>query len=223
MPALEVAVGGTGRHRADGAHATIGFVGAAFIEFDFAGRFFSTGEQTADHHRVCTGGDGFGNVAGVADTAVGDDADFASGKGFGDVADGRDLRHANSRDDAGGADGARTNANFNHIRACICQSDGGFGGGDIAADDDEFRELAAQFAHAVKHTFGMTVGSIHHQHVHTCFGEQFDAFITVATGTNGCANAQAFVTVLAGEGVVPRTAQVFHGNKTFQAVFVVNK
>ena len=172
---------------------------------------------------MCAGGNGFGNVAGVADTAVGDDADFTSGKGFGDVADGRDLRHTNTCDDAGGADGAGTNANFNHIRTNIRQSNGGFSGGNVAADDDEFRELTAQFAHAIKHAFGMAVGSIHHQHVHARFGEQFDAFFAVAAGANGCTNAQAFVTVLAGKGVVTRTAQVFDGNKAFQAVFVVNK
>ena len=172
---------------------------------------------------MCTGGDGFGNVAGVADTAVGDDADFASGKGFGDVADGRDLRHANTCDDAGGADRTGTNANFNHIRASIRQRHGGFSGGNVAADDDEFRELAAQFAHTIQHAFGMSVRGVHHQHVHACFGEQFDAFFAVATGADGGTNAQAFVAVLAGEGVVARAAQVFDGNKAFQVVFIVNK
>ena len=66
LSALEVAVGGARAHRAERAHAAVGFVGAAFVKFDFARRFFGTGEQAADHDGMRAGSDGFGDVAGVA-------------------------------------------------------------------------------------------------------------------------------------------------------------
>ena len=59
-------------HGAERAHAAIGLVGAALVELDLAGRFLGAGEQAADHHAVRAGGDRLGDVAGIADAAIGD-------------------------------------------------------------------------------------------------------------------------------------------------------
>ena len=77
------------------------------------------------------------------------------------------MRHANAGDDAGGADGTRADANFDHVRARVSEGNGGVSGGDVATDDDEFGMLAAQFTHAVKHAFGMAVRGIDDDDVHT--------------------------------------------------------
>src|SRR6516165_5590465 len=60
------------RHGAERAHAAIGLVGGALVELYLAGRFLGAGEQSADHHRVRTGGDRLGDVAREADATVGD-------------------------------------------------------------------------------------------------------------------------------------------------------
>ncbi len=51
-----------------------------------------------------------------------------------DIGDGADLRHADTGDDARGADGARADADLHRIRAGLHQIARGFGGDDVAAD-----------------------------------------------------------------------------------------
>ena len=70
---LEIAVGRAARHRAERAHAAIGLVGAALVQIDLARALVGAGEQRADHRAVGAGGDRLGEIAGVADAAVGDD------------------------------------------------------------------------------------------------------------------------------------------------------
>ncbi len=60
------------RHGAEGAHAAVALVRSALVEFDFAGRFLGAGEQPADHHRMRTGNQRLGDVARIADAAIGD-------------------------------------------------------------------------------------------------------------------------------------------------------
>lgn len=59
-------------HGFDRAHAAVQLDALAFVVEVFAGRFGRTGEETAHHDCGSTEGEGFGNVANVADTAVGD-------------------------------------------------------------------------------------------------------------------------------------------------------
>src|SRR5262245_17986856 len=70
---LEVAVAAALIHGADRAHAAVLLVGAAFPQDRFARALFGTGEQAADHDAVGAGGDRLGDVARVADAAVGND------------------------------------------------------------------------------------------------------------------------------------------------------
>src|SRR5665213_4470989 len=71
---LKIAVGGAEAlgHRTERAHATVGLVGCALIKLDLARRLLGTGKETANHDGMGTRGDRFGDVAGVADTAVRD-------------------------------------------------------------------------------------------------------------------------------------------------------
>ena len=113
-------------HRAERAHAAIALVRAALVQLDFARRFFGAGEHAADHHAVRAGGERLGDVAGVADAAIGDQGRAAVADRFGDHADRRDLRHADTGDDARGADRTGTDADLDRIRAGIDQRLGCF-------------------------------------------------------------------------------------------------
>ena len=78
-----VAVGGALAHRPQRTHAAVRLVRAALVEFDFARCFFRTGKHTAEHDAICTCCQSFGNIAGEADTAVGNQGNTGAFQGFG--------------------------------------------------------------------------------------------------------------------------------------------
>ena len=117
---LEVAVGAALLHGAERAHAAIALVRAALVELDLAGRLLGAREQAAEHHARRAGGDRLGDVAGIADAAVGDERDVrcspAPSSAFWI---GRDLRHADAGDDARRADRAGTDADLDRVGAVV--------------------------------------------------------------------------------------------------------
>ena len=85
---LEVAVAAAAAHRAERAHAAVFLEAAALIEDHLARALVGAGEQAADHHRAGADGDRLGDVAGVADAAVGDDRHLVRRRGARAVGDG---------------------------------------------------------------------------------------------------------------------------------------
>ncbi len=104
------------------------------------GTFVHAGEERADHDRRRARGDGFGDVTGILDAAVGDDWNLALPGGAEALGDGGDLRHAGAGDHAGGADGARTDADLDRVRTCIHQGNGALIRGDVADQQIGLRE-----------------------------------------------------------------------------------
>ncbi len=80
-------------------------------------------------------GDRLGDVAGEADAAVGDERHVGLGERIRHHRHGGDLRHADTRDDAGGADGARADADLHRVRTRIRQGTRGVRRCDVAGDD----------------------------------------------------------------------------------------
>src|SRR5690606_6646451 len=114
---LAVAVAGTLVHRAERTHAAVGLEAAA-LEIDrLSGALAGAGEQRTEHDEVGAGGESFHHVAGVADATVGDDLHAALAAVAGDILDRGELRHADAGDDAGGADGAGSDADFQRAGA----------------------------------------------------------------------------------------------------------
>ena len=100
----------------------------------FAGTFIKPGKERSHHATARPGGDRLGDVAAVADAAIGDHR-HAGGFGNGNrIENGRNLRHADAADNSRRADRARADADFHAIDAGIDQIAGGFGGGDVAGD-----------------------------------------------------------------------------------------
>ena len=118
---LEVAVGRAARHGADRAHAAVRLVGAALVEEHLARRLVGAGEQRADHGAVGAGGDRLGEVAGILDAAVADRRHAGGMAGLGGLDDRGELRHADARHHAGGADRARADADLDGVGAGIDQ------------------------------------------------------------------------------------------------------
>src|SRR5690349_6338712 len=194
---LEVAVGGAFLHGAEGAHAAIGFVGAALEELDLARGLRGAGKKRAEHHPMGAGGDRLCDVARVADAAIGDERDAAAVEGLGDVLDGRDLRYANAGDDARCADGARPDADLHAVGAVVDERLGTVAGADIIADYLDARVARLDPLHAVEHTLGVAVRGVDDQHIDTGFDQGHDALVGAFADADRRADAQLAVRVLA--------------------------
>ena len=112
--------GGSGRcepghHRPERAHAAIGLEAPALVDDRLPGALGQAGEQAADHHAVGPGGERLGDVARVADAAVGDDRHPLPADALRRLVDRRDLRHAHARDDPRRADRPRPDADLDRV------------------------------------------------------------------------------------------------------------
>src|SRR6185295_6410628 len=107
---LEVAVAAAAAHRADRSHAAVLFEAPPLIQDDLARALVGAGEQIPDHRRAGADRDRLGDVARVADAAVGDDRDVVDGGGAAALHHRGDHRHADAGDDPGGADRAGADA-----------------------------------------------------------------------------------------------------------------
>ena len=84
---------------------------------DVARRLVRTGEQRAEHHRVRSGRDRLGDVAGGGEPAVGDHRHAVPRRHLRAIVDRRDLRHADAGDDARRADRPGPDAGLDGVRA----------------------------------------------------------------------------------------------------------
>ena len=210
VEAIALAATGARFHGVETAHAAVDHKCAAFVEDFFAGALFGAGEGGAHHDAVGSGDEGFCNVTGVANTAVGDDGDVSL-EGAGGGVDGGDLGDANSCDDAGGADGAGTNTDFYGVGSGIAEGDGGFAGGDVAADDVDFRKFTFDPADHFDDALAVSVGGVNDENVDFFFGENFRAFVVAGADTGGDAEAVVGVAVEEGFFVFDETANVGEG------------
>ena len=219
---LEIAVGRALAHRAQRAHAAVGFVGAALIELDFARCFVGACKHAAQHHGGGACGQGFGHVAGEADAAVGNQRHAGALERFGHVVNRRQLRHAHAGHDAGGANRARADAHFHrvcpgrHQIACrLC-------GGDVAADNLHLREVCLHPTHPIQNTLAVAVCGIHHNHVHPGSHQSGHAFVGFRTHAHRRAHAQAAVLVFVGMGEFGGFQNIAHRNQAFELVLRVH-
>src|SRR6185312_16749278 len=112
-----------------------------------------------------------------------------------------ELRHADARDDAGGADRAGTDAHLHRVGAGIDQRLGGVGGGDIAAGDLHIIAGFLDAPYGLDHALGMAVGGIDHDHVAFRLDQRHGAGIAVFADAGGRGHAQAAALVLAAVGI----------------------
>src|SRR5699024_4293355 len=115
---LEIAVLGVraGFHGAHRAHAPVLLEPFALVQHDIAGALVDTGEHAAEHHRVGTGGERFGDITGELHTTVAHDAGVVTLDGPGGVGDRGELGNTDPGHDPGGAYGARADTDLD--RGC---------------------------------------------------------------------------------------------------------
>ena len=103
-------------------------------------------------HRAGADGDRLGDVARVADAAVGDDRHLVRRRGPRAVGNRGDHRHADAGDDARGADRAGADADLDRVDAEVDQRLGRFAGRDVAGDQVDVRELRGGSARTMSST-----------------------------------------------------------------------
>jgi len=166
--------------------------------------------------------DRLGDVPGEADAAIGDDRHVRVAQRLGDESNRGDLRYADTRDDARGADRARPDADLDGVRTGIDQRLRSLGSRDVAGDHLAVRPLRLDALHCVEHAPGMSVRGIHDHQVDTRFSEGRDPIEGIRRRADRRADAQAAAVVLAGARELVGFLEVLHGDHANQLVVAVH-
>ena len=187
--------------------------------------FLAAREGAAEHHGGCAGHEGLGDVAGVVDATVGDARHASGAAGLGGLVHGGELRDADTGDHAGGADGARADADLDGVDAGVDHGLRTLAGGDVAADDVHAieRGIGLQAANHVESQLGLTVGGVDHEHVHAGFHQSGSTVVGVAQEADACGDAQTALLILGGVRVLLGLDEVLDGDQTGQVAFGVDQ
>ena len=213
---LEVTVGGTFGHRAQGAHTAVGFIRTPLVEFDFTRRFFGTGQHGAHHHGCGTCGDRFGDVTREADTAVRDNRNTGAFQRFNRVRNRRDLRHAYASDDTGGTDRARADTHFHRAATRFRQRASACACCHVTADNLEIRVFSTGFTNTLQNAFGVAVGGVNQQHVNARGNQRVNALFVTCARANRSADAQTAMLVFTGVRFTFCFLEIFNGDHAAQ-------
>ncbi len=108
------------------------------------------------------------------------------------------LRHADARDDAGGADRTGTDADLERVGARVDQRLGAFRRGDIAGDHRHIIGHALDPDDLIQHLLRMAMRRIDHDAVHARINQHLRAKKSLVADGGGGGDAQASRLVLAG-------------------------
>ena len=219
---LKVAVGTALLHGTNASHAPVAFVAAALKQDDFARCFFGTGKHATHHHRAGPCGQCFGNVAAVANAAIGNQGNPRTLECGGHVVDGHDLGHAYASHNTGGANAARANAHFDAIGACLHQCQCRSTCGDVAANYVNIRVIFLDPTHTIKHTLAVAVGSVNHDGVNAGTHQRFNPLFRALAYPNGRANTQFPLAITCGIGKTGLLSDVFDSDQALKLKRVVN-
>ena len=209
-------------HGTDAAHATVAFVATSLVQHDFAWGFLRACKHATHHHRAGTCSNRLGNVAAVADATVRNQRNARAAQSRGHIVDGGDLRHAHASDNAGGANGARANANLDRIGACFGQREGRSTRGNVAADHVDLRVIAFHPTHTLNHAVAVAVGCIDDDRIHTSLDKRFDTLFSTLAHAHCRAYTQAARHITCSIGETGLLGDVFDGNQAFQLKGIVD-
>ena len=168
-----------------------------------------------------TRGDRLRDVARRGDASVGDHGNPVPDRHLGDVEDGRDLRHADAGDDAGGADRAGPDAGLQAVRAGVDQRLGGLAGGDVAGDQLDV-ELRLDPPHHLDDRARVAVGGVDDEHVDLGCDEGRRALERVRADADGGPDPQPPALVLRRERVALALLDVLDRDQAPEAPGVVD-
>jgi hypothetical protein len=132
------------------------------------------------------------------------------------------LRHADTGDDAGGADRPRTDADLDGISAGIDQRLRALLRRDIAGDDLHRVGEPLDAVDRFQHPRGMTMRGVHHDDVDPGVDQPLGALKTALADRGRRRHPQPALRVLAGQRMGDRLFHVLHGDEADAAVLIVN-
>ena len=138
------------------------------------------------------------------------------------VGDSGDLRHADSGDHAGGADGAGADADLDCVRSGVDQSERAFVGGDVSGEQIDVGKGLFHVADGLQHARRVAVGGVDREHIDVLGDQRGGAFQIVAGCAEGRADAEAALFVFGGVGVFQFLLDVFDGDQAFEFVVAVD-
>ena len=207
--ALHVTVFGSVLHSLQGTHAAVGLELPAVEQDSGTGRLFHAGQQTAQHHGAAARSQSLHDVAGIADTTVGDERDVIGLEGFIHAIHGAELGHAHASNHARGADGTRPNTHFHGVGTVVSQHLRGLAGGDVANHHIHVSEMLFDLQQRVDDIAGMSMGAIEHQGIHAGLHQSLGALHGIGGDAHAGGHPQAAQLVLASVRFVLRLGDVF--------------
>ncbi len=133
-----------------------------------------------------------------------------------------ELRHADARDHARGADRARSDADLHRVGAGIDQSLRAVAGGDVARHHLAVVGEPLYRVDCGEHTLGMAMGGVDHDHVDAGIEQRLGAFQSVIADAGSRRDAQAAILVLAGVGEGLGLFHVLDGDEADAAIGIVD-
>ena len=221
---LEVAVLRAALHGLERAHAAVGLELAAFEDDGLAGSLVGAGHQAAHHDGAGACGEGLDDVAAVADAAVGDDGHVVAVllQGAAHLAHSRELRHADTGDDAGGADASGSDAHLDGVGAGLGQHQGGLAGGDVAHHHVDVLILGFHLLEGFHHADAVAVGGVDDDGVGAGLHQGVDTVHHVGRDAHTGGHAQTAVAVLAGVGTLLGLHDVAVGDEAHELALLVH-
>src|SRR6185312_1059748 len=136
---------------------------SALGQHRLARALFGAGEHGAHHHGGRAGGERLDHVAGVFDSAVGDDGNVLGAADR--VHHGGHLRDAYAGHHPGGTDAPGTDADLHRIHPAAHHLARPGLGGHVARHELNVGEGLAELGHGAEHAIAVAVGRVHHDHV----------------------------------------------------------
>ena len=133
-----------------------------------------------------------------------------------------DLRHADTRDDARGADGARADADLDAVDARFDETRAASAVATLPPMTCRSPHLRLDARDRVEHALGMAVRGIDDDHVDAGLAQRRDALERVRRRADGGADAQAPALVLAGAREFRGLLEILHGDHAAQFVVAVH-
>ncbi|MNV45861.1 hypothetical protein D3C71_1376700 [compost metagenome] len=220
---LEVTVLAALLHGAHAAHAAVYFKLPALVQLGFARALFRACEETSQHNRVRTGCERFGDFPGVLDAPVCNNRNAVLTSNGSTIINCRNLRNADTGDNAGCTDRARSNTNLNDGGTGFNQLTCGFACSYISRHNRQIRIDLANLANRINNIDMVSVSRVHDNQIHSRLNERFRAFQRVLGDTNRSAYKQAALGIFGTVRELDGFLDIFNCNKPSEHIILIYK
>ena len=184
--------------------------------------FVTSRENTSHHTHIRSGCNRFCHIAGIFDTAVGDNRNTIFLCRLIAVHNCRNLGNTNTCNYTCRTNGSRSDSNLYSIHTGLNQSLCSCACSHIARNHLQIRVFFFYHSDRPEDVCRMSVSGIHHNNVHFCLYKLFHAFQAVCSNTDCRAAEQPALGVLRRQRVFNLFFNILDCDKTFQISFIIH-